>query len=185
MAKKVCVLFGNGVEEIELVVPVDIFRRSGVEATLVSAESCLQVSGAHGVKLVADVTLANVEVDDFDVLLLPGGPGTFALKDSGDVLDFVKLFHSRGKLICAICAAPLILNNAGVLENRKFCSHPCAYSVLKNVDRAARVVVDGNLITAKGPGVAHEFAFSIIEFLSGKEVSAKMRTDLFFQEWDS
>ncbi|MDR0693231.1 MAG: DJ-1/PfpI family protein [Puniceicoccales bacterium] len=180
MGKKLCCLFGNGVEEIELITPVDILLRCGVDVSLVSAHGDVRVSGAHNIKLVAHTTIDKLTVSNFDGLILPGGPGSFSLKDDVAVLNPVRSFHGAGKLICAICAAPLILQNAGVLQNVNHCAHPCTYDVLANVDKNKRVVVDHHFITAKGPGAAAEFAFAIIEHLHGESMASKIKRDLFF-----
>ncbi|MDR1528036.1 MAG: DJ-1/PfpI family protein [Puniceicoccales bacterium] len=180
MGKKICCLFGNGVEEIELITPVDILLRCGLDVSLVSANDDVRVSGAHNIKLVADTTIDKIVVSNFDGLILPGGPGSFSLKDDVAVLNLVRSFHGAGKLVCAICAAPLILQNAGILENINYCAHPCTHDVLTNVDKNGRVVVDHHLITAKGPGVAAEFAFAIIGYLHGESMASKIKRDLFF-----
>ncbi|MDR3144517.1 MAG: DJ-1/PfpI family protein [Puniceicoccales bacterium] len=180
MKKKICVIFTDGVEEIELVVPVDICRRCGIAVALVSAGASTHISGAHGIRLEADTTISAMGSDEFDALFLPGGPGSFALKDDAAVLAIVRGFHAAGKLICALCAAPLILSNAGILGGRKFCSHPCTHAELPGVDAAENVVVDGNLITGKGPGAAAQFAFAIVERLLGRSAADAIKRDLFF-----
>jgi 4-methyl-5(b-hydroxyethyl)-thiazole monophosphate biosynthesis len=180
MSKKVCAVFGDGTEEIEIVTPVDILVRCGVEVSLISAKNSTTISGAHGIKFVADKTIDQLDDSIFDCLLLPGGPGTFTLKDNSSVLDAVRAFANGGKLVCAICAAPIILHNAGVLNGKKFCSHPCVHSVLTDADRNARVVVDGNVITSKGPGVAAEFAFAIASELCGAAIASGTRGEMFF-----
>ncbi|MDR2776790.1 MAG: DJ-1/PfpI family protein [Puniceicoccales bacterium] len=180
MGKRLCCLFGNGVEEIELITPVDILLRCGVDVSLVSAHGDVGVSGAHNIKLVADTTIDKVAVSNFDGLILPGGPSSFSLKDDATVLDLVRSFHGAGKLIGAICAAPLILQNAEVLKNVNYCAHPCTYDVLTNVDKNERVVVDHHFITAKGPGAASEFAFAIVRYLHGESMASKIKRDLFF-----
>jgi 4-methyl-5(b-hydroxyethyl)-thiazole monophosphate biosynthesis len=180
MNKKLCCLFGNGVEEIELITPVDILLRCGIDVSLVSANDDVEVSGAHNIKLFAHTTIDKITESNFDGLILPGGPSSFSLKDDAAVLDLVRSFHGAGKLICAICAAPLILQNAGVLRNVNYCAHPCTYDVLANVDKKKRVVVDRHFITAKGPGAAVEFAFAVIGYLHGKSMAEKIKMDLFF-----
>ncbi|MDR0742389.1 MAG: DJ-1/PfpI family protein [Puniceicoccales bacterium] len=180
MSKRLCCLFGNGVEEIELIIPVDILLRCGIDVSLISAHGDVGVSGAHNIKLVADTTIDKVAVSNFDGLILPGGPGSFSLKDDGAVLNLVRSFHEADKLMCAICAAPLILQNAGVLENVNYCAHPCTHDILTNVDKNERVVVDHHFITAKGPGAAAEFAFAIIGYLHGESMASKIKKDLFF-----
>jgi 4-methyl-5(b-hydroxyethyl)-thiazole monophosphate biosynthesis len=181
MGGKICVIFGDGVEEVELVTPVDIFARSGLDTRLFSTNNSPVASGAHGLRFMADGTIDQLDCGAFDCLLIPGGPGSFTLKDDNRVLDGVEAFERSGKLVCAICAAPLILHNAGILGGKKFCCHPCAYDVLKDADRGARVVVDANLITAKGPGVAAEFALAIVTRLCGQEVASRTAKDMFFQ----
>ncbi|MDR2778912.1 MAG: DJ-1/PfpI family protein [Puniceicoccales bacterium] len=180
MSKKLCCLFGNGVEEIELITPIDILLRCGVDISLVSAHGNTEINGAHNIKFIAETTIDKVIVSNFDGLILPGGPSSFTLKDDAFVLDLVRFFHKAKKLICAICAAPLILQNAEVLQNVNYCAHPCTYDALTDADKNERVVVDHNLITAKGPGTAAEFAFAIIEHLHGKSMASKIKTDLFF-----
>ncbi|MDR2629017.1 MAG: DJ-1/PfpI family protein [Puniceicoccales bacterium] len=180
MGKKLCCLLGNGVEEIELITPVDILLRCGIDVSLVSAHGDVRVSGAHNIKLVADTTIDKITVSNFDGLILPGGPSSFSLKDDVAVLNLVRSFHGADKLIGAICAAPLILQNAGVLKNVNYCAHPCTHDTLTNVDRNERVVVDHHFITAKGPGAAAEFAFAIVRYLHGESMASKMKRDLFF-----
>ncbi|MDR1413728.1 MAG: DJ-1/PfpI family protein [Puniceicoccales bacterium] len=181
MSKKVYMLFGDGVEEIELAVPVDILRRCRLDVILVSAKKSLHVLGAHEMKLTADEIITNLQVDDFDCLLLPGGPGAFMLQENSSVLTLVRSFHEKNKLICAICAAPLILHRAGILDSKKYCSHPCTYDILKNADQNARTMVDGNLITAKGPGAVVEFAMLIVERLCGALTASNIKEEMLFQ----
>jgi 4-methyl-5(b-hydroxyethyl)-thiazole monophosphate biosynthesis len=174
-------LFGDGVEEIELIVPTDIFRRCGLDVVLVSAKDSTHIRGAHEIKLIADKIMEKVKDDDFDCLVVPGGPGSFMLKDDPEVINVVKSFHEKNKLICAICAAPLILHKAEILKCKKYCSHPCARDVLKDADADARVVVDENLITANGPGSAAEFAMAIVEHLCGAQTASSMKEEMFFK----
>jgi 4-methyl-5(b-hydroxyethyl)-thiazole monophosphate biosynthesis len=180
MGKKLCCLFGNDVEEIELTTAIDSLLRCGVDVSLVSAHGDVRVNGAHSIKLVADTTIDKITVSNFDGLILPGGPSSFSLKDNAAVLNLVRSFHGAGKLICAIYAAPLILQNAGVFKNVNHCAHPCIYDILTNVDKNERVVVDHHFITAKGPGAAAEFAFAIIEHLHGESMASKIKRDLSF-----
>ena len=177
MATKVCVIFTDGFEDMELVVPVDVFRRSGISTKLLSASGKKTVASAHGLNVEADGLLPEVMPGEFDALVLPGGPSSF--KDNPFVVDFVRSFWKLNRLICAICAAPIILNKAGVLDGKRFCCHPCVYDVLTAADREARVVVDENLITAKGPGVAAEFSLEIVNYLCGKQAAEAVKSEMF------
>jgi 4-methyl-5(b-hydroxyethyl)-thiazole monophosphate biosynthesis len=180
MGRSVFVLAGDGFEEMELVTPVDIWRRCAMDVAVVSVGGSMTISGAHGIKLEADSVASALSGDDFDALFLPGGPSAFTMKDDQTAMRIVKSFQERGKLICAICAAPLILGNAGILNGKIFCAHPCTYEVLCGANETSRVVVDGNLITAKGPGVAAELAFAVVEFFHGQAKADQLRSDLFF-----
>ena len=177
MSDKICVICSDGVEEMELIVPIDIFRRAGIVSEIISAEATPSVTSAHNVVIVADGMLADVNVDDFGVLVVPGGPSSF--KKQPLRVELVRQFYKKNKLICAICAAPIILHEAGVLDGKKFCCHPCVYDSLKAANRDARVVVDENLITAKGPGVAAEFALEIVRYTKGDPAANKVKEEMF------
>ncbi|MDR1595782.1 MAG: DJ-1/PfpI family protein [Puniceicoccales bacterium] len=178
MNGEICVVFGDGVEEMELVTPVDIFARSGMWSRLFSAKNSPHVTGAHGIKFIADGVVEKLDCSIYDCLVIPGGPGSFVLKDNRLVLETVKKFSKSGKVVCAICAAPIVLHSAGILEGKKFCSHQCVHDVLKNADKTDKVVVDGNLITANGPGAATEFALAIVTRLCGKRVASHVAEDM-------
>ena len=159
--KNACAIFTDGFEEIELIATTDVLLRAGVDVKLVSAKSEMEV--------------------DFDTMILPGGPGSFSLKDDKNILDLVQKFNFERKLICAICAAPIILHNAGILENKKYCSHPCIHDVLPSVDKSSRVVTDENIITAIGPGASIDFALAIITNLFGQKRSDEIKKDLLYK----
>ena len=179
MENRLCILVADGVEEMELVVPVDIFRRVHMPVTIVSATEERHITSAHGIHIVADRVLSEVSIDDFDGIVLPGGPSSFTLKDQPAVLNFVKSFHEHDRWIAAICAAPLILKNAGVLNGQSFCAHPCTYETLSGVNTEKEVVVDGHLITAKGPGVAADFGLAIVDQIMGRQVAIDISEEMF------
>ena len=108
------------------------------------------------------MTIDKINDEDFDVIILPGEPGSFSLKDDENILDFLRKFDLGGKLICVICAAPIIQHNAGILENKKYCSHPCVHDALPSVEKSSRVITDKKIITAIGPGASIDFALAII-----------------------
>jgi protein deglycase len=165
MKKRVLCLISDGFEEIEAVTPIDLLRRAGVEVVIASLGGTT-VTGRCGIRLECDRALAEVNVDACDVLFLPGGPGVNELRVDGQAAALAQAFAAEGKMIAAICAAPLILNDAGLLEGKRFTAHFSTRGDLPG-SLSERVVIDGNLITSRGAGTALEFGFALVEYLAG------------------
>jgi len=155
----------EGFEEIEAVAVIDILRRANIKVDVVGIDDEI-VSGRNGIKILCDKIITDVKPEDYDGIVLPGGnPGYKNLENNQQVINFIKAFESRGKLIAAICASPTILEKIGVLEGKKATCYPAMKDRLKNfVDE--RVVVDKNVITSQGPGTAIEFALEIVKFFN-------------------
>lgn len=168
--KKVLVPLAPGFEEIETITVVDILRRAGARVTLAGACDG-PIEGSRGVKVYPDCLLDSVSGEDFEMIVLPGGqPGTANLQKSEKTLALLKKMQEDRKKIAAICAAPLVLQTAGLLKGRTATSHPAVQDKLEGVSyRDDRVVVDGNMITSRGPGTAMEFAFKLVEILFDKQ----------------
>ncbi len=170
--KSVLCLLNDGFEEVELVAPVDLLRRAGVKTVIAAMGSKTAISRG-GIRVEGDVLLSEVEPSSFDVLLIPGGPGVeFMLKD-GRAAALAREFADAGKTVAAICAAPLILDAAGLLAGKRF---TCYSSVRETLTAALdeRVVVDGELITSCGPGTALDFGFALVQHLCGKAKAAEI-----------
>ena len=181
--KKAVVFLADGFEEVEALTPVDYLRRAGVEVT-VAGVSKKEITGSHGISVNTDVAATDALVGEkFDALIVPGGmPGSTNLAASAVVEKLLKDGGSRGAIIAAICAAPVVvLAKAGLLKNRRYTCYPTMENDLAKfagsghkaltegaVHLEERVVVDGNLVTARGPGVAEEFALTLVEKLAGK-----------------
>lgn len=168
--KKVLALVFDGVEEMELVVTVDILRRGGVFVSLVSVGEAEWVTGRNGIRIQADKPLSQLSDENFDLLFLPGGPGTAEVKRNAAVLDLVRGYDRSEKILASICAGPTVLAAAGVTLGRTLTSFPATREeLLPSVGNysESRVVVDGRLITSRGAGCAEEFAFRILEALEG------------------
>ena len=165
MKKRALCLLVDGFEEIEAVTPVDLLRRAGVEVVMASLGQGI-VTGRCGIRLVADTLLDSVTPADFDLLLIPGGPGVAALRTDGRPAALAREFHEAGKTVAAICAAPLVLKDAGLLEGRNFTAHSAAHDELPGVS-LERVVIDGNLITSRGAGTALDFGLALVRCLAG------------------
>ena len=167
--KRVLCLLADGVEETELVAPVDILRRAGIEVVMASVAEQRVVRGKHGIEIGAEVSLADLETESFDALLLPGGPAVMTLRESGETARLAKEFGDAGKLVAAICAAPLLLHDAGLLEGKRHTAHSGTYQELTRAEADQPVVVDGQVITSRGAGTAVEFGLAVAAHLAGQE----------------
>lgn len=157
-----------GFEEIETITVVDILRRSGARVSIAGIVEGV-IEGSRGIKLLADEPINNINSEEFDLMILHGGqPGTDNLKKNPRVTKLLKEMDNKNKLIGAICAAPTILEENGLLIKRKRTSHPSVKeTLLGDLYREDRVVVDENIITSRSPGTAMEFAFKLVEILFG------------------
>lgn len=169
-----------GFEEIEAVTILDILRRGNVSAGFVTVGPETRVTGAHGITLMADLTFQEADYETCEMILLPGGmPGTKNLGAHGDLIKKIKEFNQQKKLLGAICAAPMVFGQAGILNGRNATIYPGMEAC---IDRAKpsteRVVVDGHIITSRGPGTAMDFALAALEALQGKDVVENLRKDL-------
>jgi len=162
--KKVACILADGFEETEALQTVDILRRANISVDLVSIQNEV-VSGSHNINVVAD-KIWDDNMEDYDMIFLPGGqPGTNNLMADQRVLDTIVSYYENQKWVAAICAAPLVLDKANILKDKKVTSHP---SVLEGnfVDShylSKEVVLDGNIITSRGVGTSPAFAFTILE----------------------
>ncbi len=178
--QRVLVPLAPGFEEIEAVAIVDVLRRAGIEVVVAGLDA-RTVVGAHAIAIGTDTTLDQVELDGFDAIALPGGmPGTLNLMRDARVLDAVRSLHRRGKLTAAVCAAPMVLAEAGVLSGVEVTAYPSARDQLKDARVVAtpRVVHSGNVCTSQGPGTAIEFALGLVERLLGTAQARTLRQAL-------
>jgi 4-methyl-5(b-hydroxyethyl)-thiazole monophosphate biosynthesis len=177
---RACVLLAPGFEEIEAVTIIDVLRRAGIETSVLGVGGKGPVRGSHDITVDADRSLADAESDSWDIVILPGGlPGATNLRDDPRVLALLRRQHESGKRLGAICAAPIALGAAGVLEGRKATSYPGFEKELRGATPSAdRVVKDGNVITSRGPGTALEFALAIVADLEGKAAADKLRSGM-------
>ncbi|WP_428025281.1 DJ-1 family glyoxalase III [Arcobacter sp.] len=167
---KLLVPISNGFEEIETVSIVDICRRGNIEVTIASIEN-IEVTGAHQISLKADNLLSNIDEKDFDMIALPGGlPNAFNLAEDKLLQEILKKFKENNKNIAAICAAPYALHKADVL-NENYTCYPGFEGKIKENGYIENkdVVIDGKVITSRGPATAMSFALEIIKVLQGEE----------------
>ena len=169
MNKTALVILAHNFEEIEAVSPVTLLRRSGVTVTVASCSQKLMVEGKSGLSLKVDCLLDDIQTDAFDMLVLPGGPGIYELRKTQGILALIREFFEAGKWIGAICAAPLLLQDANILGSLNFTAHSSISGELKKTIPDRDVVRDGNLITSAGAGTAVSFGLALIEALVGSE----------------
>lgn len=176
MKKSVLCLLVDGFEEIETVTPVDVLRRAGIKVTI-AALTTKTATGKQGIRLEADAMLDDVDVSDFDLLLIPGGPGVAALRNDGRPAKLAAQFASKHKPVAAICAAPLVLLDAGLLEGKNFTAY---HSVREELGGGLddRVVVDDQIITSRGAGTALDFSLAIVKHLLGTKAATDVAEEI-------
>lgn len=175
------VFLANGFEEIEAIAAIDVLRRAEYDvATVAVGTSYTTVTGAHGIAVMADIHESTLETEKMDAIVLPGGmPGTLNLEKSPVVQAAIDTCMCNGKLVAAICAAPLILGHKGSLQGKKATCYPgFEQELLGAVTEDTAVVKDGTIITGKGPGVAVDFALKIVETISGRELAEKIGMEM-------
>lgn len=162
MSKRVLCIVADGVEETELIAPVDFLRRAGVEVLMASTDEFYEVTGKHGIQVCADARLMDLDVDSFDALLLPGGPAVIELRKTGEIAKLARHFAEAGKVVGAICAAPLLLQDAGLLKDCEHTAHFTTYEELTAADAEQAVVVDGLMVTSRGAGTSIAFGLALV-----------------------
>jgi len=177
-AKKAIVLLADGFEDVEAVTPIDYLRRAGIEITTASISNDLTVTSRWGgIKLIAGALLTDIaEQNDWDAVIIPGGmPGAKNLAASDTVNTLIKEMAAAGKLVCAICAAPVVvLAPLGLLDGKRFTCYPGMEEKMPGIWLNSNVVVDGNIITSRSAGTAGSFAVAIIEKLIDKAAAEKI-----------
>ncbi|MBI4603622.1 MAG: DJ-1/PfpI family protein [Planctomycetes bacterium] len=181
---RVCVLLAQGFEEIEAITIIDVLRRAEVDVVTLGVKGSgpggLEVAGAHGVAVRADRTLAAGAAEAWDAVILPGGmPGSTNLRDSPEVQGLIKKQAQAGRRLAAICAAPIALGAAGVLQGKRATSYPGFEKELRGATCVQdRVVRDGNVMTSRGPGTAMEFALELVSELKSKDAAKALRAGM-------
>jgi len=170
----VLVLLADGFEEIEAFAPVDLLRRAGVEVTVAALGVGIHVTGRSGITAHADTTLAEVAGTDFDMLFLPGGAGVKHLRADPRVRELVLKQHAAGRWLAAICAAPTVLQDCGLLAGRPYTAHFSVAVELPAILSGERIVTDGSITTSRGAGSAVEFGLHLVSLLAGQAKSAEI-----------
>lgn len=180
MSPHILIHLAKGFEEIEAITIIDVLRRAGLDVKTVSVTGTLKVPGAHQIQVEADLLFEEADYNRATMMILPGGmPGTTNLLNHKGLLDKLKVFHDNGKLIGAICAAPMVLGSLGILAGKSavcypgFESHLIGATVSKDP-----FATDGNIVTGRGVGTALGFSLEIVRILKGEKLASDLRTAL-------
>lgn len=175
----VYVFLADGFEEVEAIEPIDIMRRAGIEVRTVSLGDA-PVTGSHGIIVKADIVIDEVNKDDIEAIMLPGGGrGHENLDASGSVHALISYAAANGLYICAICAAPSILGKRQLLDGKRATCYPGFEKYLYGAEYVTdKVVKDGKYITARGAGAAADFGFEITAALKGRETADAVKAQM-------
>ena len=179
---KVYEFLAEGFEDVEALGVVDVLRRGGVDIKTVSMTESKSVTSAHGIKVEADLMFADCDFDSADMLLLPGGmPGSTNLRDHQGLGKLLLSHHEKGKRLGAICAAPMVFGQLGILKGRKATCYPGFEKFLDGAEyTAALVQEDGNIITGKGPAATFEYAATILAYYRGEQAAKDILKGMMF-----
>ncbi len=174
--KNIAVHLADGFEEIEAVNIIDVLRRAELKVNIISVTDNLEVKGSHGIKSIADQLFSQVNYENIDMIILPGGmPGSANLNEHLGLREQILNFNENKKLLGAICAAPLVFGNLGILKNKKATCYPGFENQLHGaIVTNENIEVADNIITGKGAGVAITFALKIAEIFKGKTLAEKL-----------
>ncbi len=180
---KVYVFVADGFEEVEGLTVVDLLRRADIEAIMVSVSDTTEILGSHGIVVSADKVFEEVGFEDVDMLFLPGGTtGVRNLRKHEGLCTVLNEFNQEGKTIAAICAAPTMLEELGILEGK---NATCYYSLKDKMVSCnyvdANVVKDGNIITSQGFGTAIDMGLALVEYFNGSDVARKLQYDVMYR----
>ncbi len=174
--KKAYIFFADGFEEVEAITPVDVLRRAGVDVTTVSITNSLRVRGSHNIEVTTDTLIVDIKDIEADMLILPGGlPGAENLNSSKELKQMIQNYFDKGKSIGAICAAPMVLGEMGILKNRKATCYPGFEKYLQGADVSTNAVeVSSNIITGQGVGAAMKFSLELVAQLIDKQMADEL-----------
>ncbi len=175
--KEIAVHLAEGFEEIEAISIIDVLRRAEFKVHVISVSGNFVVTGAHNIKVMADSLFESVDYNAIDMIVLPGGmPGTKNLNNHEGLKDQILDFNAAGKHLGAICAAPMVFGNLGLLEGKKATCYPGFEGELTGTTSSGKYVEQaGTIVTGKGAGVAIDFALKIVEMLKGKDLANELK----------
>ncbi len=180
---KTLIFLAPGFEEVEMLTVTDMLRRANISIDMVSITDSLEVTSSHNVTIKADKLFKDADFEEAQMLVLPGGmPGTNNLLAYKPLTDKLVEFHNSGKKLSAVCAAPSVLGELGILEGRKATCFPGFEEKLRGATYVKQpVVTDGTIITSRGMGTCIDFAGAIITSLDSKEKADEIKEKIIYQ----
>ena len=182
--EKFAICMADGCEEIEGLTVVDLLRRADIAVDMVAVGAGTRVTGSHGIAFEADTTAEAADWDSYSGVILPGGmPGTLNLKKNPYVRSAVQSYDGEKKLVAAICAAPTVLADCGVLNGRAATCYPGLEGQLTDAGAEFRtdpVVLDGHILTSRGLGTAISFALAIVAYVKDRETSRELAEKIVY-----
>lgn len=184
---KVAIFIADGTEETEAITPLDILRRAGITADLISVkEGSNTITASRGVVITADMNIKDIDIDSYDMLVLPGGiAGTNNLKATTKLTDALVRFNDQGKGVAAICAAPTILSSLGLLNGVKATCNPGFWDTLiadgADLVKDETAVISGNKITSQAMGTSAAFGLAMLEYLTDRETALDMADKICYK----
>lgn len=178
------VFLATGFEEIEALAPIDIMRRAGLDVATVSINAEKAVVGAHGVPVVADILLDEVDFEAAEMIVLPGGlPGSTNLDACESLREGIRRAYADDKSLAAICAAPMVYGHMGLLRGRRATCYPGCEGHMEGAEYTAAIVEeDGPFITGRGPAAALEFGYALVERILGEGASLPLREGMMYSQ---
>lgn len=177
------VFLAEGFEEVEALTVVDYLRRKDIVVETVSITDDIRVRGAHDIIVIANGKIDKLEcLDSYDGVVIPGGmPGSTNLRDDSRVIDIINKMNNRKRLVAAICAGPIVLERAGIIKGKRVTCYPGFEKTLEeSIYMEKPVVVDGNIITARGPYLAVDFAIEIVTYLLGEDKAQELKNSILY-----
>ena len=185
MTKRVAVFIADGSEEVEAITPVDLLRRAKIDVDVVSIMGSKTITASRGIIITADKLIGEINFDDYDMLVLPGGvKGTNNLNDCVILKENIRKFNGSGKGIAAICAAPTIFAGMGLLDGRRATCNPGFRDKLKEagavLEADSKVVICDNIITSQAMGTSVDFGLAIVDYLAGEDEAESLKSNIRF-----
>lgn len=180
---KVLLFLADGFEEVEAITVVDYLRRMDIVVDTISITDDLKVRGAHDINVIADKKIDDLkDINSYNGVIIPGGlPGATNLRDNNRVIEIVNKMSEDDKLLAAICAGPIVLEKAGLIKGKNITSYPGFEDDLKDGNHIGqKVVKDSNMITARGPALAVDFAIEIVGYLLGGSRAIELKKDILY-----
>ena len=180
---KAAIILSDGFEDVEAITPIDVLRRADIDVDLISLQNKDEVVSSHNIKILAEYNYSDINLLEYDAIILPGGKAYLSYLEHIDLQKDLKKINEQRKLLAAICAAPSVLATTKVLEGKRGTSFPGVKNILEDnnvIVKDEKVIVYENVITAQSMACALDFSLAILEYLKGKESKDEMKKEVIY-----